>query len=193
MLDREGYRPNVGIVLLNQRNEVFWGKRVGQHSWQFPQGGIQHGENPEQAMYRELHEEIGLEPQHVQIIGRTREWLRYDVPAEFLRRSTSPSNRRSNRQAYRGQKQIWFLLRMVGRDSDVCLRATDHPEFDAWRWSPYWIPVTSFGAMVGVIMPILTIASSLSPFLGAAPNKPINKVLNSIFRVKITMPRLRSI
>jgi len=142
MLDREGYRPNVGIVLINQRNEVFWGKRVGQHSWQFPQGGIQHGENPEQAMYRELHEEIGLEPQHVQIIGRTREWLRYDVPAEFLRRSNNPqSNRRSTRQSYRGQKQIWFLLRMVGRDNDVCLRATDHPEFDAWRWSPYWIPL----------------------------------------------------
>ena len=142
MLDREGYRPNVGIVLLNQRNEVFWGKRVGQHSWQFPQGGIQHGENPEQAMYRELHEEIGLEPQHVQIIGRTREWLRYDVPQEFLRRpSASPNAKRSNRQAYRGQKQIWFLLRMVGRDSDVSLRATDHPEFDAWRWSPYWIPL----------------------------------------------------
>jgi putative (di)nucleoside polyphosphate hydrolase len=142
MLDREGYRPNVGIVLLNQRNEVFWGKRVGQHSWQFPQGGIQHGENTEQAMYRELHEEIGLEPQHVQIIGRTREWLRYDVPQEFLRRpSAANATRRSNRQAYRGQKQIWFLLRMVGRDSDVCLRATDHPEFDAWRWSPYWIPL----------------------------------------------------
>ena len=142
MLDREGYRPNVGIVLINQRNEVFWGKRVGQHSWQFPQGGIQHGENPEQAMFRELHEEIGLKPQQVQIIGRTREWLRYDVPAEFLRRSNNTQpNRRSSRQSYRGQKQIWFLLRMVGRDSDVCLRASDHPEFDAWRWSPYWIPL----------------------------------------------------
>jgi len=142
MLDREGYRPNVGIVLLNHRNEVFWGKRVGQHSWQFPQGGIQHGENPEQAMYRELHEEIGLEPQHVQIIGRTREWLRYDVPVEFLRRSNSSKTTSGrSRNTYRGQKQIWFLLRMVGRDSDVCLRATDHPEFDAWRWSPYWIPL----------------------------------------------------
>ncbi|QWD79987.1 RNA pyrophosphohydrolase [Polynucleobacter sp. MWH-Spelu-300-X4] len=143
MLDREGYRPNVGIVLLNQRNEVFWGKRVGQHSWQFPQGGIQHGETPEQAMYRELHEEIGLEPQHVQIIGRTREWLRYDVPAEFLRRGNAArsANGKPARHTYRGQKQIWFLLRMVGRDSDICLRATSHPEFDGWRWSPYWIPL----------------------------------------------------
>ena len=136
MLDREGYRPNVGIVLLNSRNEVFWGNRVGQHSWQFPQGGIAHGESPEQAMYRELHEEVGLLPEHVQIIGRTRDWLRYDVPEEYLRRQHAT---RVHRAAYRGQKQIWFLLRLVGLDSDIQLRATEHPEFDAWRWVPFWI------------------------------------------------------
>jgi putative (di)nucleoside polyphosphate hydrolase len=136
MLDREGYRPNVGIVLLNGSNEVFWGKRVGQHSWQFPQGGIQHGESPEEAMFRELHEEVGLLPKHVQIIGRTRDWLRYDVPEEFLRRQTAS---RMQRASYRGQKQIWFLLRLTGNDSDIHLRATEHPEFDAWRWHPYWI------------------------------------------------------
>jgi putative (di)nucleoside polyphosphate hydrolase len=136
MLDREGYRPNVGIVLLNSRNEVFWGKRVGQHSWQFPQGGIAHGESPEQAMYRELHEEVGLLPEHVQIIGRTRDWLRYDVPEEYLRRQNAS---RVHRAAYRGQKQIWFLLRLVGLDSDIQLRASEHPEFDAWRWVPFWI------------------------------------------------------
>ena len=136
MLDREGYRPNVGIVLLNSRNEVFWGKRVGQHSWQFPQGGIAHGESPEQAMYRELHEEVGLLPEHVQIIGRTRDWLRYDVPEEYLRRQHAT---RVHRAAYRGQKQIWFLLRFIGLDSDIQLRATEHPEFDAWRWVPFWI------------------------------------------------------
>ena len=136
MLDREGYRPNVGIVLLNARNEVFWGKRVGQHSWQFPQGGIQHGESPEQAMYRELQEEVGLLPEHVQIIGRTRDWLRYDVPEEYLRRQHATS---VHRATYRGQKQIWFLLRLVGLDSDIQLRASEHPEFDAWRWVPFWI------------------------------------------------------
>jgi len=133
MLDREGYRPNVGIILANARNEVFWGKRLREHSWQFPQGGIKHGETPEQAMYRELHEEIGLHPEHVRIIGRTRDWLRYDVPQNWVRREW--------RGAYRGQKQIWFLLRLVGRDSDVSLRASDHPEFDAWRWHDYWIPL----------------------------------------------------
>ena len=95
MLDKEGYRPNVGIILLNQRNEVFWGKRIGQHSWQFPQGGIQQGENPKDAMLRELQEEIGLLPEHVQIIGRTKDWIRYDVPDEFLRRQNQQRPRRS--------------------------------------------------------------------------------------------------
>ncbi|MGF7191198.1 putative (di)nucleoside polyphosphate hydrolase [Robbsia andropogonis] len=133
MLDREGFRPNVGIVLLNARNEVFWGKRLREHSWQFPQGGIKYGETPVQAMYRELHEEIGLLPEHVKVIGRTRDWLRYEVPDKFIRREV--------RGHYRGQKQIWFLLRMVGRDCDICLRTTTHPEFDAWRWNTYWVPL----------------------------------------------------
>jgi len=135
MLDRDGYRPNVGIILVNGRNEVFWGKRVREHSWQFPQGGIKRGESPEQAMYRELHEEVGLKPEHVRIIARTREWLRYEVPEQWVRREW--------RGHYRGQKQIWFLLRLVGRDTDVDLRASDHPEFDAWRWHDYWIPLDS--------------------------------------------------
>ena len=104
MLDREGFRPNVGIVLLNHRNEVFWGKRLRTDSWQFPQGGIKYGETPEQAMYRELHEEVGLFPDHVRIIARTREWLRYEVPDRFIRRDA--------RGFYKGQKQIWFLLQM---------------------------------------------------------------------------------
>lgn len=135
MIDKDGYRPNVGIVLCNPRGEVFWGKRVRQNSWQFPQGGIKPGETPEEAMYRELHEEVGLLPEHVRILGRTRSWLRYDVPREWVRREW--------RGHYRGQKQIWFLLRLVGRDCDVCLRASNHPEFDAWRWSDYWAPASS--------------------------------------------------
>lgn len=133
MLDREGYRPNVGIILVNGRNEVFWGKRIREHSWQFPQGGIKHGESPEQAMYRELQEEIGLRQEHVRILGRTRDWLRYEVPKQWIRREW--------RNTYRGQKQIWFMLRLTGRDTDVSLRASDHPEFDAWRWSEYWVPL----------------------------------------------------
>jgi putative (di)nucleoside polyphosphate hydrolase len=133
MLDRDGFRPNVGIILLNQKNQVFWGKRIRTHSWQFPQGGIDRGENPEQAMLRELHEEVGLKPNHVQIVARTRDWLRYEVPDRFIRRES--------RGHYRGQKQIWFLLQLVGYDTDLNLRATDHPEFDAWRWNDYWVPL----------------------------------------------------
>ncbi|KKW68833.1 RNA pyrophosphohydrolase [Lampropedia cohaerens] len=133
MLDREGFRPNVGIILLNQRNQVFWGKRIRSHSWQFPQGGIDRGEKPEQAMYRELHEEVGLQPHHVRIVARTRDWLRYEVPDRFIRRDA--------RGHYRGQKQIWYLLQLLGNDWDLNLRATDHPEFDAWRWNDYWVPL----------------------------------------------------
>ena len=109
MLDRDGFRPNVGIILLNQKNQVFWGKRIRTHSWQFPQGGIDRGETPEQAMIRELHEEVGLQ--------------------------------RDARGHYKGQKQIWFLLQLVGHDWDLNLRATEHPEFDAWRWNDYWVPL----------------------------------------------------
>jgi putative (di)nucleoside polyphosphate hydrolase len=135
MIDRDGYRPNVGIVLCNWKNEVFWGKRVKEHAWQFPQGGIKQGESPEAAMFRELKEEIGLEPHHVQLLGRTREWLRYDVPSQWIRREW--------RGNYRGQKQIWYLLRFIGRDCDVRLRMSTKPEFDAWRWSDYWVPVAT--------------------------------------------------
>ena len=135
MIDRDGYRPNVGIILCNKRNEVFLGKRVREYAWQFPQGGIQQGESPVQAMYRELDEEVGLEPHHVKIIGRTSGWLRYDVPRQFVRRET--------RASYKGQKQIWFLLRLVGRDSDVSLRKSEVPEFDAWRWHPFFVPLDS--------------------------------------------------
>ena len=133
MLDRDGFRPNVGIILLNQKSQVFWGKRIRTHSWQFPQGGIDRGENPEQAMFRELHEEVGLFPRHVHVLARTRDWLRYEVPDRFIRRDA--------RGHYKGQKQIWFLLQLVGHDWDLNLRATDHPEFDAWRWNDYWVPL----------------------------------------------------
>ena len=135
MLDRDGYRPNVGILLVNARNDVFWGKRVNQHAWQFPQGGIKSGESPQDAMYRELAEETGLQPEHVKILGRTRQWLRYEVPDKWIRRDW--------RGTYKGQKQIWYLLRMLGRDCDVKLRGNSKPEFDAWCWHEYWVPVES--------------------------------------------------
>ena len=72
-------------------------------------------------------------PEHVRIIARTRDWLRYEVPDHYIRRDA--------RGHYKGQKQIWFLLQLIGRDWDLNLRATDHPEFDAWRWNDYWVPL----------------------------------------------------
>jgi putative (di)nucleoside polyphosphate hydrolase len=116
---------------------VFWGKRISQLSWQFPQCGIQHGETPQAAMFRELEAEVGLQRGHVRVLGRTRDWLRYEVPERWARRA------REGAAGYRGQKQIWYLLRMVGRDCDVRLRASGHPEFDAWRWNDYWVPLES--------------------------------------------------
>ncbi len=133
MIDDEGYRPNVGIILCNDEDRVFWARRCGQSGWQFPQGGIKPNETPEQALYRELCEEVGLKPDQVRILGRTRDWLRYDIPAQF-RRSARAS-------AFRGQKQIWFLLRFVGHEDNVRLNACDKPEFDRWRWVEYWSPL----------------------------------------------------
>ena len=135
MLDKDGFRANVAIVLSDGQGHILWAKRLGQDAWQFPQGGIQEGESPKQAMYRELDEEVGLEPHHVKIIGRTDGWLRYDVPRQFVRRDS--------RASYKGQKQIWFLLRLIGSDSDVSLRKSEIPEFDAWRWHSFFIPLDS--------------------------------------------------
>ena len=133
MIDKDGYRPNVGIVICNAENQVFLAKRTQEHAWQFPQGGIQKGEAPEEALYRELMEEVGLKPHHVEILGRTKDWLKYEVPSQWLRRDF--------RGVYKGQKQIWYLLRMKGQDTDIFLRNTKKPEFDAWRWHDYWLPL----------------------------------------------------
>jgi len=130
MIDKEGYRPNVGIVILNDSNKVLWAKRVAEDAWQFPQGGIDEGESLEEAMYRELMEEVGLSQDHVEIIGKTKNWLRYDVPKHWVRRDGSAR--------YKGQKQIWFLLKFIGKDSDIMLNNSKKPEFDSWRWDDFW-------------------------------------------------------
>jgi putative (di)nucleoside polyphosphate hydrolase len=135
VIDSEGYRPNVGIILCNAENRVFWAKRIGQRSWQFPQGGIHENElfSPEQAMLRELGEEIGLQPQHVEILGRTEGWLHYRLPKRLIRHHSKPT--------CIGQKQVWFLLRMLGTAQDVRLDLSERPEFDLWRWVDYWYPL----------------------------------------------------
>jgi putative (di)nucleoside polyphosphate hydrolase len=130
----DGYRPNVGIVIANGRGEVLWARRASRDGWQFPQGGVRRSETPEQALFRELYEEVGLSPEQVRVIGRTRQWLHYDLPARYLR------NNCRNRP-FRGQKQLWYLLLMLGGDDDVCLHNCARPEFDDWRWVEYWTPL----------------------------------------------------
>ena len=101
MIDAEGFRANVGIVICNNQGQVFWARRYGQHSWQFPQGGVDDGETAEQTMYRELHEEVGLLPEDVEIVASSKHWLRYKLPKRLIRRDSSP--------VCIGQKQKWFL------------------------------------------------------------------------------------
>jgi len=131
-LDDEGYRPNVGIIVCNDTTQVLWARRTSRDGWQFPQGGMEPDESVEQAAYRELQEEVGLLPQHVRLIGRTQDWLRYDVPNKLLRRRD---------YGFCGQKQIWFLFHLIGSEEDICLDACEKPEFDDWRWVDYWDPL----------------------------------------------------
>ncbi len=133
MIDSDGYRPNVGIILTNQAGRLLWARRIRQDAWQFPQGGIRAQETPKQAMFRELQEEIGLEPHHVDVLGSTRGWLRYRLPERFVRRHQKP--------VCVGQKQVWFMLRLVGEERFVRLDLSDNPEFDNWRWVDYWHPL----------------------------------------------------
>lgn len=133
MIDPDGYRPNVGIVLMRDDGSVFWARRVNRDGWQFPQGGMNSDETPLEAMQRELTEETGLEPRHVEVLGATPGWLRYRLPRRCVRPTQRP--------VCIGQKQVWFLLRMVASDGDVRLDACDRPEFDQWRWVDFWYPL----------------------------------------------------
>lgn len=134
VIDADGFRPNVGIMLANDAGQVLWARRVGgRNAWQFPQGGIHKGETPEQALYRELEEEVGLTHASVEVLATTRGWLRYRLPERFVRKGQKP--------LCIGQKQKWFLLRMLDDDGAVRLDANDKPEFDHWRWVSYWYPL----------------------------------------------------
>jgi len=134
VIDSEGFRANVGIMLANDQGQLLWARRVGgRDAWQFPQGGIQHGESPQDALYRELHEEVGLLPEAVKVLGETRGWLRYRLPRNFIRKGQTP--------VCIGQKQKWFLLQMLADDDAVRLDLNDKPEFDHWQWVSYWYPL----------------------------------------------------
>lgn len=134
MIDKEGFRHGVGIILVNSKRQLFLAKRIGKDAWQFPQGGMMDDETPEESMFRELKEEIGLLPEHVKIIGSTKRWLRYRLPKRLIRHHSQP--------LCIGQKQKWFLLRFVNEDTSIDLTVTESPEFDSWAWVSYWYPLT---------------------------------------------------
>jgi putative (di)nucleoside polyphosphate hydrolase len=133
IIDRDGFRANVGIVLMSQEGRLFIGHRAGGRGWQFPQGGMSRGESGEESVFRELREEIGLGCEDAQIIGRTRHWLRYRLPSRYVRRNVKP--------LCLGQKQHWFLLRLRREEVSFRFDTTAQPEFDRWRWVDYWQPI----------------------------------------------------
>jgi putative (di)nucleoside polyphosphate hydrolase len=146
VIDKAGYRYGVGIILVNDNRQVFFAKRIGMVAWQFPQGGMQENETPEQAMFRELKEEVGLNAEDVQVMACTQRWLRYRLPSHLVRHYAKP--------LCIGQKQKWFLLRLTNNAPKIDLLATEDPEFDSWAWVSYWYPlrqVVSFKRRVYVL------------------------------------------
>jgi len=133
LIDSDGFRANVGILLMGGAGEVFLGRRTGGRGWQFPQGGMRVGESLEQAVFRELNEEIGLQECDVELVGHTARWLRYRLPPRYIRRNQRP--------LCIGQKQRWFLLRLRREPANFDFERTDEPEFDEWRWANFWEPV----------------------------------------------------
>lgn len=133
MIDKAGYRYGVGIILVNDNRQVFFAKRIGMVAWQFPQGGMKENETPEETMYRELKEEVGLNPEDVQVLATSRRWLRYRLPNRLVRHYAKP--------LCIGQKQKWFLLRLSNQEAKIDLLANNDPEFDSWAWVSYWYPL----------------------------------------------------
>ncbi len=161
-IDSQGYRANVGIILSDDSGMLLLGGRIAQPGWQFPQGGIRRNESPRRAMYRELEEEIGLSATDVEVLGATRGWLRYRLPARYIRHDVVP--------LCIGQKQRWFLLRLLAPKERLRLDTTSLPEFDRWRWVDYWEPVTEvihFKRRVYV-----QALSELAPFRPSGPPPP---------------------
>lgn len=123
------YRSNVGIMMVNEKGHVFVGQRLdnNQNAWQMPQGGIDAGEDPETAAYRELLEETGVKKQDVRFVASSSQWLSYDLPEDLIPILWNGK--------FRGQKQKWFLFKFLGEDGDINI-ATKQPEFSKWKWIP---------------------------------------------------------
>lgn len=135
IINNKGYRLGIGIVLMNKDGKLFWAKRLGKkNAWQFPQGGLLPYETVEEAMYRELKEEIGLDKNDVRILSITRKWQHYKLPPNLRRNLRMP--------LCIGQKQKWFLLQFLTEDKNICLEQSS-PEFDQWHWIEHDCPVNN--------------------------------------------------
>lgn len=162
VLDKDGFRPNVGIVIANTQGQVLWARRIGGHNaWQFPQGGVNPGESLREALFRELEEEVGLTEGQVRVLAQTSGWLRYRIPRKFRRHNSDPN--------FKGQKQHWFLLELTCEDEAVRVDANVKPEFDGWQWVSFWYPV---GQVVDFKRPVYQRALlELAPYL-PVPGQP---------------------
>lgn len=132
MIDEDGFRLNVGIILCNSDGQLFWGRRVGQEAWQFPQGGLHDNESIHDALFRELQEEVGLKASDVKLLKESENWLSYRLPKRLVRDAMP---------ACIGQKQKWFLLRLVSEEQSIKLDISIKPEFDHWGWVNFWYPL----------------------------------------------------
>lgn len=133
-VDSRGYRLSVGVVIINARHQVFWACRSDrEHAWQFPQGGVHLDEPALTAMYRELFEEVGLNKSQVEILRESQQWVTYELPA---------GKQNIENRVVIGQRQKWFLLRLLVDDSAIDLNVSAQPEFNQWQWVEYWYPLT---------------------------------------------------
>lgn len=131
IIDHNGYRRGVGIVVCDGRGRVLLARRSDHRGWQFPQGGVRRGEPARAAMYRELREELGLEPSHVREVARMGSWVSYRLPARY---------RRSRPARCIGQKQLWWLLQLRSSEDNIRPDLCEEREFDDWQWVDYWLP-----------------------------------------------------
>jgi len=162
MIDADGYRPNVGIILSNTDGRVLWARRIGQQGWQFPQGGIKADEDPLQALYRELRAKRS--------VCRRIRWRWSAVPVAGCVTGCRSVFCADCKPMCIGQKQIWYLLRLQAPDQDVRLDLGDIPEFDGWRWVDYWQPLQEVVAFKRDVYRLAL--EELAPLLPGASQRP---------------------
>ena len=132
-MDKKNYRKGVGMIVMNNDGRFWLGKRIGTDTWQFPQGGIDNGESPIEAAKREIFEEVGIKPSKIKVLGKIKDWVKYEIPKELAKKSFK-------KKGIVGQKQKWFIFKIK---SEACISFVNDPdnEFDDFAWVSYWRPI----------------------------------------------------